>query len=62
MPGNSPRVKELTVKISSNLVAGLIAIVLGIVVLVVPVVIQWILGIVLIVVGILAVLGRQKIV
>ena len=49
-------------KISSNLVAGIIAIILGILVLVVPAVLQWILGLVLIVVGILAVLGRQKIV
>jgi len=50
------------VKISSNLVAGIIAIVLGILVLAVPAVLQWILGLVLIVVGVLAVLGRQKIV
>ena len=49
-------------KISSNLVAGIIAIILGVLVLVVPAVLQWILGLVLIVVGVLAVLGRQKIV
>ena len=47
-------------KISSNLVAGIIAIILGVLVLVVPAVLQWILGLVLIVVGVLAVLGRQK--